>query len=326
MSSSQNSTSVKGSFVVPVYNEEANILPFYAELSKVLQSEIASRNIDDYEIIFINDGSTDNSKSEILKILATDSKLSIIDFSRNFGKEAATSAGLHNATGDFVIMLDSDLQHPIELVPEFIAKWRAGSDVVVGKIIASKSALHKRLGRKVFYYILSKIQDDTFDMTGNDYRLIDRQVVESFVKFEEQGRSTRNLIDWLGFERAEIPFTPKSRIYGEASYTSGKLFTLAINSIVSNSLFPLRIASYLGILIFICSSLLGAFIFVEKYLLNDMHGFKFSYPAILAVVNMFLISIVLICLGLVAMYVGHIKHEVLKRPLYVVKKNRRSIQ
>lgn len=325
MFSSQYSNSIKASFVVPVYNEVKNISTFYSELLQTINLEVSAKVIDDYEIIFINDGSHDDSQIEIDKIVAIDHHVKSIEFSRNFGKEAATSAGLHNSKGDFVIMLDSDLQHPIELIPSFIKKWREGYDVVVGKIKSSKSSIHKRAGRAIFYYLLSKIQDEDIDMNGNDFRLIDRQVVNAFIKFEEQGRSTRNLIDWLGFTRTEIIFTPNKRQYGEASYTTSKLFKLGLNSIVSNSLFPLRIASYLGIVIFMISSTLGVFIFIEKYLLNDIHGFRFSYPSILAVVNMFLISIVLICLGLVAIYVGHIKHEVLKRPLYVIKKDRRNI-
>lgn len=311
---------MKVDFVIPVYNEEQNVNRIYEALREVLEKEINKGHIKDFGIIFVNDGSRDNSEAEIEKIVFKDNRVTGLHFSRNFGKEAATSAGLHNAYADAVMMLDADLQHPVELVPEFIKKWQEGSDVVLGKIKKSKSSLHKRLSRKIFYFIMSKIQDGHVDMTGNDFRLMDSQVVEAFKKLEENGRSTRNLIDWLGFRRSEIYFTPNEREYGEASYTTSKLIKLAINSIVSNSLFPLRVAGYLGVLIFSVSSLMGVFIFVNKYMLTD--GMGFSYPAILAVVNMFLISIVLICLWLMAIYVGHIRVEALGRPLYVIRKDR----
>lgn len=311
---------MKVDFVIPVYNEEQNVSRVYEALKSVLEKEISLGNIEDFGVIFVNDGSKDKSELEIEKISKKDKRVRGIHFSRNFGKEAATSAGLHHANADAVMMLDADLQHPVELIPDFIKKWQEGSDVVLGKIKKSKSSIHKRLSRKIFYFIMSKIQDGHVDMTGNDFRLMDSQVVEAFKRLEESGRSTRNLIDWLGFRRSEIYFTPNEREYGEASYTTSKLIKLAINSIVSNSLFPLRIAGYLGVLIFSVSSIMGVFIFVNKYMLAD--GMQFSYPAILAVVNMFLISIVLICLWLMAIYVGHIRVEALGRPLYIIRKDR----
>lgn len=327
MSSSQLlSSKNKASFVIPAHNESLNIPLIYKAIVDICKTEKERGVIDSYEILFINDGSTDDTALKIDEIAKLDESVKAIHFSRNFGKEAATTAGLHYATGDFIIMLDSDLQHPVELIPDFINLWRDGFDVVVGKIKKSKSSFLKRVGRKVFYYIISKIQDTDIDLSGNDFRLIDRQVVDAFFEFEEQGRSTRNLIDWLGFRRAEIEFTPNNRQHGEASYTTAKLFKLGINSIISNSLFPLKIAGYLGVFIFSVSGLLGVFIFINKYLIDDRYGFRFSYPSILAVVNMFLIGIVLICLGLVALYIGHIRHEVLRRPLYVIKKNRTNLQ
>jgi dolichol-phosphate mannosyltransferase len=311
-----------GSFIIPCFNEGKNIPLIYEALSLEAQKEKDFS----YEIIFVNDGSLDDTESILEGLAISDEKVKALNFSRNFGKEAATSAGLHAATGDFAMIIDADLQHPVEKITEFIEKWKEGYDVVVGKLVSSKSNIHKRIARKFFYYFLEKIQDGDIDLQGNDFRLIDRQVIDAFNYFEERGRVTRNLIDWLGFKKAEIFFEPKERAHGEAAYTTAKLFNLAINSIISNSLTPLKVAGYLGLFIFTVSTFLGIFIFVQKYILNDPFGFGFSYPAILAVVNMFLISIVLTCLGFVAMYIGKIKEEVTNRPLYVIKKNRNALK
>ena len=311
-----------GSFIIPCFNEGKNIPLIYDALSREVQKEKDFS----YEIIFVNDGSSDDTESILEEIVQKDEKVKALNFSRNFGKEAATSAGLHAATGDFAMIIDADLQHPVEKISDFIEKWKEGYDVVVGKLVLSKSNLHKRIARKFFYYFLEKIQDSDIDLQGNDFRLIDRQVIDAFNYFEERGRVTRNLIDWLGFKKTEIFFEPKERVHGEAVYTTAKLFNLALNSIISNSLTPLKVAGYLGVFIFIVSTFLGIFIFIQKYVLNDPFGFGFSYPAILAVVNMFLISIVLTCLGFVAMYIGKIKEEVTNRPLYVIKKNRNTTQ
>lgn len=314
----------KASFIIPVHNEEKNIPLVYEAIVKIMESDIKKGN--QLEIVFVNDGSQDNSEKEIEKLAMSDDRIKPINFSRNFGKEAATSAGLHNCVGDFAIIIDADLQHPVEIVPEFIKKWQEGNDVVLGKIEQAKSSLHKRISRKIFYKLMSVIQDGDIDLGGNDFRLVDRGVIDAFNELGEQNRATRNLIDWLGFKRTEILFTPNDRVHGEPSYTTRKLIRLAINAIVSNSLFPLKVAGYLGSFIFIISGIMGIFIFIVKYILKDPWGWGFSYPSILAVINMFLIGLVLMCLGLVAIYIGHIKHEVVGRPLYVIRKNRKAIR
>lgn len=307
------------SLVVPVFNEEKNINLFYSEAKRVF-SGIKKSN---YEIIFINDGSRDNSVTEISYLQKKDKHIKLVDFSRNFGKEIATTAGLHAATGDAVIMIDADLQHPIELMPEFIEKWRSGAEVVVGvRQKYGKESIQKRLYSWLFYKILNSMAEVKVIPGATDYRLLDRVVVDEFNRFSERNRMTRGLIDWLGFRREYIYFTSSERKNGTANYSFRKLFKLAIDSFVSLSLFPLRLAGWLGIFITSIAGTLGLFMLIEDQILNDPLNLNFSGPAALAVINMFLVGIILMSLGLIALYIANIHSEVINRPLYVTRKSR----
>jgi len=303
------------SIVIPVYNEEKNIPLISAELLNVFSSIKY-----DYEIIFINDGSKDKSQSVIENLAKTNSKIKGIDFSKNFGKEAATSAGLQYATGDAVIIIDADLQHPTSLIPSFIERWEKGSDVVIGLRTKNKGqSLMKRLCSFLYYKIINSISDTDIKSGATDFRLIDRKVVDEFNKFTEHERITRGLIDWLGFKRDFVKFEANERINGKASYSYFKLIKLALSSSISHSLFPLKIAGYLGVFITITFGLGGVFIFIQHYVLRDIGNWSISPIAQLAVLIIFFIGIVLVCLGLVALYIGNIRSEVSGRPLYVVR-------
>ena len=273
-----------------------------------------------YEIIFVDDGSSDNSVDEIKKLADTDENVFYFEFSRNFGKEIATSAGINNAKGDAVIMLDADLQHPPKLIPEFLKKWESGAEIVVGIRNKNKGeGLIKKFGSFLFYKIINLISATKIIPRSTDYRLLDKVVIREFNRFTERSRMTRGLIDWLGFRRDYIYFNAEQRINGNAGYSVFKLIKLALSGFISLSLFPLKFAGYLGIAIVLFSGPLGVFIFIEKYILNDPWGFSFSGPAILAVIILFLIGIVLACLGLIALYIGNIQNEVMNRPLYVLR-------
>lgn len=304
----------KISVIVPVYNEEENIPLFY----NALYSIFAER---DYELIFINDGSKDNSKKAIEELVKKDARIKFIEFSKNFGKEAATSAGLAHAKGDAAIMIDADLQHPIELIPDFIKEWEKGVDVVVGiRRENQREGLIKKYGSVLFYKIMNFIGDTEITPRATDFRLIDRVVIDQFNKFTEHGRMTRGLIDWLGFSRAYIPFVANERKYGKASYTYAKLIKLALSSFVSYSLFPLKLAGYLGVFIILTSGSFGLFMLVEDIILDDPLRLHFSSIAMLAMLILFLVGVVLACLGLIALYVANIHREVMARPLYVVRR------
>jgi polyisoprenyl-phosphate glycosyltransferase len=303
------------SIVVPMYNEEKNIPIFYGELMKVIKNIPYS-----YELILVNDGSKDGSIGELKKLSQADSNVKVIDFTRNFGKEMATTAGINNSRGDACITVDADLQHPLEKIPEFIEKWEKGADVVVG--IREKNqgeGLIKKIGSYFYYKIINQISDMGVTPNATDFRLIDQVVISEYNRLTEKRRMTRALIDWLGFNRQYIYFKAKPRIHGEAGYSFIKLLQLAFNSMISLSLFPLRIAGYLGIIITLISGALGIFIVITKYITQT---YAFSWPAILAIINLFLIGIVLVCLGLISLYIASIHDEVTNRPLYIIRKSR----
>lgn len=305
------------SIIVPVHNEEQNIPLVYDELVKVFQG--LSRY--DYEVIFVDDGSRDGSWQQIEYLCRRDGKVRGLQFARNFGKEIATTAGIHHAKGDAVKIIDADLQHPPELIPVFVEKWEKGSDIVIGvRSTNQEEGAIKKYGSYFFYRILSAISETPIIPQGTDFRLMDRKVVNEFNRFSEKNRITRGLIDWLGFKRDYVKFDAPARQHGEASYSPLKLLKLAFSSFISHSMFPLRLAGYLGLGIIGLSGPLGLFIFVEKYLLGDPWNMRFSGPAILAVILLFLVGIVLVCLGLIALYIANIHTEVTNRPMYVIRK------
>ncbi|MCD6162836.1 MAG: glycosyltransferase family 2 protein [candidate division Zixibacteria bacterium] len=305
------------SIIIPVYNEEKNISLLYAELVKAWKE---LRDKYDYEIIFVDDGSKDSSIKEIEKLAEKDDKVKYLQFSRNFGKELAITAGLREAKGNAAIMIDADLQHPAELIPRFIEKWKEGTEVVVGVRKKNKQeGLIKKTGSFLFYKIINAIAEIKVTPNATDFRLLDRIVINEFNRFTEKNRMSRALVDWLGFKRDYIYFNANARMDGKAGYGTLKLIKLALSGFISLSLVPLKIAGYLGIIIVIFSGSLGLFIFIEKYVLDDPWNMNFSYPSILAVINLFLIGVVLSCLGLVALYIANIHREVINRPMYIIR-------
>jgi glycosyltransferase involved in cell wall biosynthesis len=307
------------SIVIPVFNEEGNIFLVYQELLKIFT---ALNEQYDYELIFVDDGSVDKSP-EILECLAgQNSKFNFLQFSRNFGKEVALSAGLDVARGDAVVMLDADLQHPVELLPEFIKKWEDGAEVVVGVRHKNKGeGLVKKIGSIFFYKIMNAIGDTKITPSATDYRLLDRKVVLAFRQFTEHGRMTRGLIDWLGFKREYIYFNANERLNGIACYDKIKLIKLALSTIISHSLFPLKLAGYLGVWVSGIFGSAGFLLFLGIYVFHNKFAMSFTGTAQLAIVVVFLVGVILSCLGLVALYIANIQAEVLKRPTYVVRKN-----
>ena len=306
------------SIIIPVYNEAENIPNFFAALIKVLSD---SEEKYDWEIIFIDDGSSDTSVLELNKI--TDSRVCVLEFSRNFGKEAALSAGLARARGEAAIMIDADFQHPIELIPEFIKKWEAGAEVVIGIRNKNKKAgLIKLAGSFLFYKIISRISAVKIVPNGTDFRLVDREVIDAFNHLSEKNRMTRALINWLGFRRDYIHFEANERASGNAGYNFSKLVSLALNSFVALSLFPLKLAGYLGIFIILTIGPFGLYIMLGKYIFDWEYASSFSGPAQLAILITFLVGIILSSLGLIALYIANIQSEVVGRPLYIIRRRK----
>lgn len=314
------------SVIVPIYNEASNIPGFFASLRRILQAMPGY----DWELIFINDGSQDNSQAELEKLEVHDSAelaVKILEFSRNFGKEAALSAGLEKASGLAALMIDADFQHPLELIPEFIKRWEAGAEVVIGVRKKNKNyGLIKRCGSFLFYKIIGRISKLEMRPNETDFRIVDRCVVDAFKGLKEKNRMTRALIDWLGFKREYFLFEANERADGHAAYSISKLIRLAMNSFVSLSLLPLKLAGYLGLFIMLTDGPFGLYVMLGKYVFHWPYAESFSGPAQLALLITFLVGIVLTSLGLVALYIAHIHAEVLGRPLYVARPPRRGRQ
>lgn len=308
------------SITIPVLNEEQNIPLIYKGILEVWKN---LGNKYDYEIIFVNDGSDDKSDVILENLAKNDTRVKYIEFSRNFGKEIAVSAGIFHCHGEAAIMIDADLQHPPELIPQFIKKWEKGTNIVVGiRKTNSSDGLFKKLGATLFYKVMDLVGETKINSNETDYRLLDKRVIKEFNRFTERNRISRGLLNWLGFKKEYIYFDADKRKNGKSGYDNAKLASLAMSSIVNHSLFPLKFAGYLGIFITILSGMLGIFVFTEKYILNDPLNFNFSGIAILAIIILFLIGIVLICLGLSALYIASIHTEIINRPLYIIKKDK----
>lgn len=303
------------SVVVPIFNESDNI----AKLVQSLDDVFINLKSYTYEILLVNDGSSDNSLAEIKNIHRTNKRVSFLSFSRNFGKEAATSAGIINAKGNAVICVDADGQHPVNIIPEFISRWENGDDIVIGVRISNNSeGLIKKYGSKLFYVMLKHIDENGTIPGSTDFRLIDSKVADEFRKLTERNRITRGLIDWLGFKKSFVEFKALPRESGKASYSFKKLFKLAMHSFVSQSTKPLKLTGLLGVITTLLSSVIGVFFVIEMYLFNDPLNLNISGTALLGVGATFLIGVVLVCQGLLALYIESIHTETQNRPLYII--------
>jgi len=304
------------SIIIPVFNEEKNIAQIYRAVSTEWQKALFHKY--DFEIVFVDDGSVDKSLEEIKQLAKKYSNVHFIEFSRNFGKEMATTAGVNYCEGEACIMIDADLQHPVEMLGKFIKEWEEGYEVVIGVRNESKSdSIMKKIGGTLFYKLMSIISDVPIIPRATDYRLMDRKVIDAFNALPERNRMTRGLIDWLGFKRTVINFNANERQRGDASYSTIKLFRLAFTSIISMSMLPLRITGYLGIFIVLVASTLGTVMFLDRCVFN--WGLNFTGTAFLADIILFLVGVVLIALGLLAFYIADIYHESQGRPMYIIR-------
>jgi dolichol-phosphate mannosyltransferase len=303
----------KVSIIVPIFNEKENVNLLYDSLV----NNTKNLNVYKFEFILVNDGSKDNSLTELKKIVGKDKRFVILDFSRNFGKELALTAGLEYCSGDAAIFLDADLQHPAELIPDFIKKWEGGADVVSGiRLATKKKSFIKDIGSRLFYLIINKLGDAKLIPNSTDFKLIDRKVINALLKFTERNRMFRGLIDWCGYTTEYIEFTAPERLHGESTYSISKLLRLAINSFTSFSLLPLKITGYLGGVVTLFSLLLLLFMFVCTFVIKNA---MFSSIAFVIVSNTLILGIVLTCLGLIALYIAQIHTEVINRPLYIIR-------
>lgn len=302
------------SIVIPIYREAKNLARLYERLEKITDNLIAYN----WQYVLVNDGSPDNSMEILRQMARLDPKVKVVDLSRNFGKEIALTAGVHEARGcDAVICMDADLQHPPELITTLVDEWQKGAEIVATiRTSIEKQPLLRRVGSHVYYWLMARISGLDMVSQTTDFRLYDKKVVAAFCQATERERMFRGIMDWMGFHKVYVEFCADARTEGEAGYSYTKLWQLAVNSITSFSLWPLRLTGYLGILITSTSGLLLAWM-----LANFMFQNKVSYTplAIVVVANTFLIGIVLIAIGLVALYIGTIHTEVVNRPLYLIR-------
>jgi glycosyltransferase involved in cell wall biosynthesis len=297
------------SCVVPAYNEGELIESFLEQLCAAISSLTP-----DVEIVVVNDGSTDNT-GQILSQLTRRLPLNYIELSRNFGKEAALQAGLDAATGDCVIMLDADFQHPLQVIPQMVERWRAGVDMVYAvKSDRAREGLLSRIGSKLFYKLMSSERGAKIPADAGDFRLLDRRVVAALRALPERNRFMKGLYSWVGFKSEALPVTMLDRPAGNSKFGALRLTSLAITGITAFSNAPLRLVTLIGLAISVISILMGGWIVVERLVLGQaIPGFTTLAAAIF-----FLSGVQLVSLGIVGEYVGRIFQEVKRRPPYVV--------
>ncbi len=309
------SNQIELSVVVPIFNEAEGLPTFHTSLAGILKKS----DVKSYEIIYVDDGSRDQTIEVIKHLITANERIKYLPLSRNFGKESAVAAGIKFAKGDAIMLLDGDGQHPVELIPKFISLWLKGNKVVVGiKRSNTKEGLIKRAGSYLFYKTFNMITKQKLIPGSTDFCLIDKTVRTAFLELKEVDRINRGLIDWLGFKTDYIEFNANPRLYGGAGYSLRKLIKLAIDSYVGFSNAPLYFFGYLGAIISVLSFLLGITVFIEQLILGDPLAWKFTGTAMLAILIIFLVGIMLTSQGIMSLYVSLTYAQSKNRPLYVI--------
>lgn len=304
----------KLSIVCPAFNEEEVLPHFHRELCAVLAALATDYEI---EVIYVDDGSCDGTLAVLRELAAHDARVRYLSFSRNFGHQAALTAGLEIARGDAVVTMDSDLQHPPELLPALLEKWRAGFEVVLTiREEDRRLGLVKRFTSKCFYRVMRLLSDTDIRMAAADYRLMSRRAVEALLQLRETHRFLRGMVQWLGFRAAEVPFQPAERRAGASKYSLRRMLNLAGDGLLSFSRLPLRVATFLGLLS-LSFGLLAALYLAGSWLLGREQAGA-GWGVVLA--SLYVLGGCILCgLGLVGEYVGRIYEQVKGRPLYVLK-------
>jgi glycosyltransferase involved in cell wall biosynthesis len=298
--------------VIPCLNEEANLNVLLPGLMTVLKSLVPA-----YEIIVVDDGSTDGTPASMERWAREHPQIIYMQLSRNFGKEAALSAGLEAAQGDVVVCMDADLQHPPALIPKMLERWQEGIEMVYA-VRASRhdESLFKRLGTRLFYKLMRSPGGLQVPENAGDFRLMDRAVVDALLLLPERNRFMKGLFAWVGFKSEPILYSPPERLYGKTSFKPLRLFRFAVDGLTAFTTWPLRLVSITGMLLSMLSFLYGLFIVITHLLYGDpVQG----YTTLITVV-LFFAGINLVSLGVVGEYVGRIFDEVKNRPVYLVRR------
>jgi glycosyltransferase involved in cell wall biosynthesis len=297
------------SFVIPVHDEEDVLTELHQRLTAVLDTLDGSS-----EIILVDDGSRDRSFDVMFALHERDPRVMLARLSRNFGHQVAISAGLDLAAGDAVMVMDADLQHPPELIPEFIARWREGYEVVYGVMIERAGETQtKRVTARLFYRLLARLSDVDVPAAAGDFRLVDRKVLDAFRSMREQNRYIRGMFSWLGFKQIGVDYTCPPRFAGTSKYTFRKMVRFARDGILSFSNAPLRLVLKAGFAVSALAALSGVATIIAKLFGHGLPG----YASIIVAIS-FLGGFQLLVLGVIGEYIARIHDEVKDRPLYVV--------
>jgi len=312
MSASPPAAQPRVSIVVPFFDEEATVEAFGRELGAALAA------IPDcgFEIVCVDDGSRDATRERLQALAARDPRYVVVALSRNFGKEAALTAGIDHATGDAVVPMDADLQDPPELLPQLIAEWRAGAEVVLAhRSDRSAESFLKRGVAGLFYKVYNRLSDLPLPENVGDFRLMDRAAVDALRQLPERQRFMKGLFAWVGFRTRSIEYKRRARAGGRSRFTGLRLWNFALDGITSFSTLPLRIWSYIGLLGALVSFSYGAYILLRTLVLGvDVPG----YASLLAA-TLFVGSVQLLSIGILGEYIGRIYMETKQRPKYIVR-------
>ncbi|HEY0675642.1 MAG TPA: glycosyltransferase family 2 protein [Immundisolibacter sp.] len=303
------------SFIIPVYNEEAAIAPFRSGMAQVL-GQIEARGYR-VELLFVDDGSKDATLDQLTAAMAQDPRIRVLEFSRNFGKEAALTAGLDAARGDALIPIDVDLQDPPQVILQLIDAWEQGYEVVVGhRTDRASDSLLKRASAGWFYRVVNAVADTPVPENVGDFRLIDRCVADALKRLPERRRFMKGLFAWVGFRTAVVDYQRAPRIAGSTKFSGWKLWNLALEGITSFSTAPLRLWTYVGALVAVLAFFYAIYIvFRVLWLGVDLPGY-----ASLLVAVLFLGGIQLVGIGVLGEYLGRVYTEVKQRPTYIVRR------
>lgn len=302
------------SVIVPCYNEEENVHYFYEELMKN-QPFFDDKKLE-VEIIYVDDGSKDGTVMEVKKLAQKDERVKMVSFSRNFGKEAAIYAGFQKAGGDYVVMMDADLQDPPSLLPEMFSYIEKGYDSVATRRVSRKGEPRIRsFFARLFYKLMNKISKADIVDGARDYRLMTRQVVDSILAMGEYNRFSKGIFGWVGYETKWIEYENVERVHGETKWSFWKLFIYSIEGITAFSTVPLAIASIMGVLFCAAAFVMILFILIRSLVWTDPVG---GWPSLVCIICL-VSGVQLFCLGIVGQYLSKTYLEVKKRPIYLVK-------
>ncbi|MBE5868236.1 MAG: glycosyltransferase family 2 protein [Lachnospiraceae bacterium] len=302
------------SVVVPCYNEQENVEDFYTEFIK--NRDYFEKKEIDFEILYVNDGSKDDTVKEVKRLHERDERVHLISFSRNFGKEAAMYAGLQKSKGDYVVIMDADLQDPPSLLPEMFSSLEEGFDCVATRRVSRKGEppIRSFFARR-FYKLMKKISKTEIMDGARDYRLMTRQVVDAILSMEEYNRFTKGIFGWVGFETKWLEYENIERRKGETKWNFWKLLLYSIDGITAFSTMPLSIAAVVGILFCVISLFLVVFIIVRTVLFGDPVS---GWPSLVCIISM-ISGVQLFCIGIVGQYLAKTYMEVKKRPIYLIR-------